>query len=434
LAENLQSDPRVIVLDAGRWAAVHGEKSFSQRMWYMSKTPYSVELFKEAALEIRSTVRALTGQTKKLIVLDLDDTLWGGVVGDLGWQNLRIGGHDPVGEAFKDFQLALQALKRKGVLLGIVSKNEESTALEAIGSHPEMALRKDDFAGWRINWQDKAQNIADLATELNLGLQSVVFIDDNPAERARVQEALPEVLVPDWPLNPMEYPLALEKLRCFDKAEVTAEDGQRSAMYVLERKRRAVRAEVGSLDQWLETLEVRVLVEGVNPANLERVTQLLNKTNQMNLSTRRLTRDELWDWTRQPENKMLAFRVADKFGDYGLVGIGSFSNQSEGAADAVLVDFILSCRAMGREVERAMMHVLLTAARAAGARFIRAEYLPTPKNQPCLAFLKNSELTERDKSNVFVWDLEQEYLKPSTVTLLSGANDHPSTVLEVLAH
>ena len=216
LAENLQDDRRIYVLDASRWLAVHGEKSFSQRMWYMSKTPYSVELLKEAALEIKAATRALTGRAKKLLVVDLDDTLWGGVVGDLGWESLRLGGHDPMGEAFKDFQLALKALKRRGVLLGIVSKNEEQTALEALRLHPEMVLREDDFAGWRINWQDKAQSIVELAAELNLGLQAVVFLDDNPVERARVREALPEVLVPELPANPMEFKAALQQLRCFD--------------------------------------------------------------------------------------------------------------------------------------------------------------------------------------------------------------------------
>jgi FkbH-like protein len=415
LVENLREDARVIVLDAARWVAVHGEKSFSPRLWYMSKTPYSVDLFKEAAAEIKAAMRALTGQAKKLIVVDLDDTLWGGIVGDVGWQEVRLGGHDAIGEALRDFQLALKSLQQRGILLGIVSKNEESTALEVIRSHPEMVLRLDDFAGWRINWRDKAENISELVSELNLGLQSVVFIDDNPVERDRVRKALGEVLVPDWPPTPLEYKTALQRLRCFDQPQISAEDRQRSGMYATERKRKEVFANVGSVDVWLQTLETRVVVEPVSRANLERVTQLLNKTNQMNLSTRRLTKEEIWDWAQQPENTFLVFRVVDKYGDYGLVGIGSLSLTA--GAEATVTDFILSCRVMGRKVEETMLHVLSTRAKSGGAAKLRACYLPTPKNQPCLRFLESAGLQRNGEDKPFILDLAQPYPKPAAISL-----------------
>src|SRR6266849_6754593 len=268
LAEALQDDSRIFVLDAARWVAIHGERSFSQRLWYMSKTPFGLEFLKTAAAEFKAAVRALTGQTKKLLLVDLDETLWGGVVGDVGWQNLRLGGHDAIGEAFRDFQLSLRALKTRGTLLGVVSKNEENTALEALRLHPEMALRPDDFAGWRINWQDKAQSMVDLAAELNLGRQSVVFLDDNPVERARVREALPEVLVPELPANPMEFKAALQQLRCFDTPVISSEDQTRTAMYVSERSRRVAQTQVSSLDQWLESLQIEVAAEPLHEANL----------------------------------------------------------------------------------------------------------------------------------------------------------------------
>jgi FkbH-like protein len=415
LVENLREDARVIVLDAARWVAVHGEKSFSPRLWYMSKTPYSVDLFKEAAAEIKAAMRALTGQAKKLIVVDLDDTLWGGIVGDVGWQEVRLGGHDAIGEAFRDFQLALKSLQQRGILLVIVSKNEESTALEAIRSHPEMVLRLDDFAGWRIDWRDKAENISELVSELNLGLQSVVFIDDNPVERDRVRKALGEVLVPDWPATPLEYKTALQRLRCFDQPQISTEDRQRSGMYATERKRKEVFANVGSVDAWLQTLETRVVVESVSRANLERVTQLLNKTNQMNLSTRRLMKEEIWDWAQQPENSFLVFRVVDKYGDYGLVGIGSLSLTA--GAEATVTDFILSCRVMGRKVEETMLHVLSTRAKSSGAARLRACYLPTSKNQPCLRFLESAGLQRGGDNKPFILDLAQPYPKPAAISL-----------------
>jgi FkbH-like protein len=432
LVEGLQNDSRIVVLDAARWVAVHGEKSFSQGLWYLSKTPFGVEFLKTAAADIKAAVRALTGETRKLLLVDLDETLWGGVVGDVGWQNIRLGGIDPIGEAFRDFQLALKALRRRGVVLGIVSKNEESTALEALRLHPEMVLRQDDFAGWRINWEDKAQNIVDLVSELNLGLQSTVFIDDSPAERARVREAFPEVLVPEWPSSPMDYTMALHHLRCFPARPVSLEDRLRTEMYVTERKRREVRARVCSLEQWLVSLDIRVEAEPLSEASLDRATQLFNKTNQMNLTTRRLTREELWNWSQEPGRQVLVFRASDRFGNYGLVGLAGISLQDGERQEAHLVDFILSCRAMGRKVEEAMLHVAMASAHAAGAKNLRAEYIPTSKNQPCLAFFENSGLAKIDGVTTYAWNAEHPYSKPPFVTLTVQANNSVLSGIEEL--
>src|SRR5262249_53417094 len=158
--------------------------------WYLGKIPFSNDVFKDAVSDVKTAIRGLSGQSKKLVILDLDDTLWGGIVGDIGWQDLVLGGHHPIGESLVDFQKELKALKNRGILLAVVSKNEESIALEAIRNHPEMVIKERDLVGWRINWNDKAANIADLVRELNIGLDSVVFVDDNPVERARVREAL----------------------------------------------------------------------------------------------------------------------------------------------------------------------------------------------------------------------------------------------------
>lgn len=419
LVENLRQDSRVVVLDAGRWVSVHGEQSFNARLWYMSKTPYSVDFFKEAAAEIKAALRALSGHGKKLILVDLDDTLWGGIVGDVGWQGLRLGGHDALGEAFRDFQLALKGLKQRGVLLGIISKNEESTALEAICSHPEMVLRLEDLAGWRINWHDKAQNISELVSELNLGLQSVVFLDDNPVERDRVRKALAEVVVPDWPATPLEYKLALQRLRWFDQPQISVEDRERTRTYVTERKRKESLSNLGSVEAWLPTLQTLVLVESVNDANLERVTQLLNKTNQMNLSTRRLTKTELFEWTQEERNMLLAFRVTDKYGDYGLVGIGGLD--LSGGVGVSATDFILSCRVMGRKIEETMLHVLSVLAKSRGAAELRLCYRPTAKNQPCLRFLDSAGLKRNEDGKTFILELTQLYPKPAMIALELGS-------------
>ena len=418
LVHNLAQARGIFVLDAARWLASVGKAAWSPRLWHMTKTPFANAVFAEAVAEIKAALAGLAGQSRKLLLLDLDDTLWGGILGDLGWEKLRLGGHDPIGEAFVEFQRALKALKERGVVLGIVSKNEESVALQAIRSHPDMQLHGDDFAGWRINWNDKARNIADLVEELNLGLQSVVFIDDNPVERDRVRQALPEVLVPEWPGDKMLYTQSLAQLRCFDLPAISQEDRARTQSYVADRARKDLAQSLESIDDWFRKLEIRISAEVLSQANLTRAAQLFNKTNQMNLSTRRLTAEQLWEWANRPGRRLWTVRVADKFGESGLVGIVSIDTAG---ADGELVDFILSCRVFGRRVEEAMTHIAASHARASGRKVLSARYKQTEKNKPTLTFLQRSGFVDRG-AGLYEWNLEREYPAPPLVALeLSGA-------------
>ena len=405
LAQNLSDIPSHVVLDAQKWIARVGQKALNPKLWYLGKIPFSNEVFIEAVRDIKAGLRGLTGAGRKLIILDLDDTLWGGVVGDMGWQNLVLGGHDPVGEALADFQKELKALKNRGILLAVVSKNEESVALEAIRRHPEMVLKEEDFAGWKINWQDKAQNIVELMTELKLGLDSAVFIDDNPVERARVREALPDIFVPDWPKEKMLYRQTLLTLDCFDSGFISGEDRERAKMYAAERQRTLRKGVVGSMDEWLKTLKTEVTVELLSDENLGRVTQLLNKTNQMNLTTRRMTASELAAWASGEGRRLFAFRVSDAFGDSGLVGILSTEIQQEALQ---VVDLILSCRVMGRGIENTMLAMAMQYGRDQGLREARMRYVATDKNKPCLDCLLSSQLT-RGPEYDFSWDLSKDY-------------------------
>lgn len=416
LAEQLSAAPNIYMLNAQRWIESAGKNAFNPRLWYMAKVAFGNNVFKEAVEDVKSALSGISGQAKKLIIVDLDDTLWGGIVGDAGWENLALGGHDALGESFVHFQQTLKAFTRRGIVLGIVSKNEESVALEAIESHPEMVLRKDDFAGWRINWNDKAQNIIDLVEELNLGLQSVVFIDDNPVERARVREMLPEVFVPDWPQEKMLYTQALLSLPGFDNPTFSAEDAERTRMYVTERQRTELKKQVVSLDDWLATLGVEVKIEPLNEANLARTAQLLNKTNQLNLSTRRLTEAELHDWAAQEGHQLWTFRVGDKFGEQGLTGILSVDVQG---SKAQVIDFILSCRVMGRKVEEAMVATAVDYARSLGLEEVYAVYLPTRKNKPCLDFWLRSGFDYREGENSFHWAADKAYPFPSQIRIES---------------
>jgi len=414
LAENLDTSPNTFLLDTQKWIDSSTE-AFIPKLWYMGKIAFGKDVFKEAAHDIKSAIRGLTGQTKKLILLDLDDTLWGGIVGDIGWENLTLGGHDYVGEAYADFQRALKALTNRGIILGIVSKNEESTALTALQKHPEMVLQPEDFAGWKINWKDKAQNISDLVSELHLGLQSVVFIDDNPFERARVRESLPEVYVPEWPEDATLYRSTLLSLRCFDTPSFSSEDRDRTKIYAAERHRNKLHKTVGSLEKWLNSLDIKVTVEELSNSNLQRTVQLLNKTNQMNLTTRRITEKELADWTADSKHKVWTFHVSDKFGDSGLVGIESLEiEETKGR----VVDFVLSCRVMGRKIEETMLFFVVNYVKSLDLPEVYANYVPTLKNKPCLDFWRNSDFRYSKKENLFTFSTHRNYRLPEFIELV----------------
>jgi FkbH-like protein len=417
LADDLRDSPAAFVLDAGRWIATSGARGWSQKLWYASKCPFTSSTIEQAAADIAAALDGIAGRARRLVILDLDDVLWGGVVGEVGWTDLVLGGHDHVGEAFVDFQRALKALAARGVQLAIVSKNEAATALEAIDRHPEMQLRRSDFAAWRIDWTDKAENVAGVLADLNLGPESAVFIDDSPSERARVAAAVPGILVPDWPADPARFREALNSLRCFDSPVSTAEDRARTSMYADERARRSALAEAGSLDDWLQSLDIVVTVEPLSDVNGERAAQLFNKTNQMNLATRRLSKAELAGWAAAPRHTLLTLRVRDRFGDYGLTGIVGVEYDG---ARARIVDFLLSCRVMGRRVEEAMLHVAAAHARAHHAATLSAEVVPTSRNAPCVEFFRRSGMAAV-ADGVFEWDLARPYDRPACVSIADHA-------------
>lgn len=414
LAERVAADPRVFVLDASRWLEAAGRYADNAKLWHLGKIPYGHEVFRAAAADLRAAYAGLRGQARKLVVLDLDDTLWGGIVGDVGWENLQLGGHDAVGEAFVAFQRELKALTRRGVILAVVSKNDEEVALTAIRNHPEMVLREEDLAGWRINWHDKADNVLQVVGDLNLGLQSVVFIDDNPAERARVAETFPEVLVPDWPADPLLYGKALRELTCFDAPALTGEDRERTGMYVADRQRRDLQERLGTPEDWLASLNLQVTLAPIAAENLPRAAQLLNKSNQLNLTTRRVSEAELAAWAAAPEVTTWTLRVADRFGDAGLTGVVTVQQ-----ADRQLrvVDFVLSCRVFGRRIEHLMLSLAVAEAQRRGCDTVVAEYLPTAKNKPTLEFLEASGMSS-GADRLFTWPTTNDYLPPSHLDVM----------------
>jgi FkbH-like protein len=275
-----------------------------------------------------------------------------------------------------------------------------------------MIIRPEVLAAYRVNWRDKAANIVEIAQELNLGLQSIVFLDDNPVERGRVRDALPEVFVPEWPSDPTRYPSALDRLRCFDTVHISAEDAERNAMYATERERTALRGRVSSIDEWLAGLGVTVRFELLGNGNLARAAQLMNKTNQMNLRTRRMSEPELLAWSKESGHEVWTVNVSDRFGGAGLTGIVSLSLEGDGAH---LADYVLSCRVMGRRVEETMLWAAKRRGGALGARRLVAVPQPTTKNKPCLDFFARSGLTAA--SDGYAQALESGEPPPAHVTV-----------------
>jgi FkbH-like protein len=372
--------PDLLVNDVAAAESEMGYRQwFDARLWLLTRCRMSNAAMKRLARNLSALVRAWKGQTRKCLALDLDNTLWGGIVGEDGPQGIVLAEEGP-GLAFTEFQEELAHLSRKGVILAICSKNNEEDALEALRSHPSMRLREDSFAARRINWQDKAQNLKELAAELNIGLDSFVFVDDNPAERSLVRMALPEVYVPDWPEDPGEYKAALLDLAAeyFCRVAVTAEDRERNAMYHAERGRVSLASAAGSLTDYYQSLQMRAQIALADSFSIPRIAQLTQKTNQFNLTTRRYTEADIRAFAGQPEAIVLSLHLRDRFSDQGIVGVMILRERKHKAwwIDTLL----LSCRVIGRGVENAFVGFAQQLLLARGAAEMIGEYLPSKKN------------------------------------------------------
>ena len=354
------------------------------RMWLAARLPWSDAVLRAMSQEYMRFIRPLKGLHKKCIVLDLDNTLWGGVIGEDGLAGIQLGSEAP-GSAYVAFQRELERLWRRGILLAISSKNNLDDALSVFEQHPDMVLKLSHFAAYRINWEPKEHNIREIARELNIGLDSLVFLDDNPVERAKVRDELPMVLTPELPTDPAHYRRALLELGVFDTLALTEEDRNRNKLYTEQQARQQYEATFssGSLDDYLAGLQMTVHIEPANNLTLPRIAQLTRKTNQFNLTTRRYTEAQI-DEMRARGSLVFGMSVSDRFGDNGLVGVAIVSPRSH---DVWEIDtFLMSCRVMGRDVETALLAALAQQVRERGARHLDGWYIPTAKNAPVKDF------------------------------------------------
>lgn len=366
-------------------SGMEGRRSFyDRRGHYWARQPFSERGVVALAEHVTAGIRALTIGPRKAVVLDLDNTLWGGVVGELGPQEIVLGG-GPDGEAYVAFQHHLKALSDRGVLLAVCSKNNPADAREPFATRPELVLTLDDFAAFDASWDPKVEGLRRIASSLNLGLDSLIFFDDNPAEREHVRLELPEVLVVDVPADPAEYVSALEATLAFETLELTAEDAQRRQFFNIESQRRKVAANAGSMEEYLRSLEMKGTLRALDASDLPRATQLIAKTNQFNLTTRRHAAHDVRAMLELPRSIAFTLRLSDRFGDHGLVAV--VLAVPDRSPDTLRVDTLLmSCRVIGRTAETLLVRHLVREARRLRYGTVRAEYIASTKNSQVSGF------------------------------------------------
>jgi len=376
--ERLAKDlPTLFIVDYESLVNRVGRDNWSdERMWYLAKMPLNGNALGHSATLFASYIKALKGLTKKCLVVDLDNTLWGGIIGEDGIDGIELG-TDGTGLAYRDFQNEILNLSKRGIILAVSSKNNQEEAFEALENHPDMVLRTKYFASMKIDWRDKAVHLREIADELNIGLDSFVFLDDSSFERSLIESQLPEVTVVNLPEDPSLYRRTLLQLDVFDTLTITEEDQKRGQLYREQTLRVKLSQNSSSLEEFYESLGMEAVVKTADSFAIPRIAQLTQKTNQFNLTTRRYTESEIQSISNTAEHDVYYLQLLDKFGDNGIVGVAVVeTKESTCTIDA----FLLSCRAMGRTVETAFLGHILEEAKKAGATRVCGKYFPTKKN------------------------------------------------------
>ena len=368
-------------------AQIGREAFFDNRLWYSVRFPFAAAAAREVSRRVVGLGAALKFPKAKVIVLDADNTLWGGIIGEDGIDGIALG-HEYPGNAYMAFQRRLLDFQQRGFILALCSKNNPADVDQVLNEHPHQILKPEQFASIRVNWEPKTDNLAALAEELNLGLDSFIFVDDSDHECALVRRELPEVEVIQTPARPVEVPFCLDQVSRLELLSLTAEDQKKTEMYAQERIRRQLRQNAersGSLEAYLASLEMVMTVGIDDPAPLKRLAQLTQKTNQFNLTTRRYDEPHMRRLIDASNWMVSYFSLKDVFGESGIVGLALFDLPEPAVAE--LDTFLMSCRVIGRKAESAFINVLLKRLAASGVREVLADYLPTPKNGLVTSFL-----------------------------------------------
>jgi FkbH-like protein len=387
--------PNLVLIDLGAIVRRHGEAALmSSTFWYAGRIRYTKQMFRILASTIQQALEAYASRSRKVLVLDLDNTLWGGIVGELGPVDVALS-EDGVGRCYRDFQRALKALARTGVLLAICSKNNPGDVDEVFDRNPMMILHRDDFASMRVNWQPKPENIVDIANALDLGLDSFVFIDDSPVERALVAQALPEVAVPEFPRRVEDLPswFAREIVpRFFGKHAISEEDRHKTAQYRANEVRHGLASKL-DLDAFLSELGIECTLHVDSTDHIARAAQMTQKTNQFNLTTRRYQIPDIKGFVDSKNHSVIMLDYKDRFGSEGAVGL-AILDLPAGRIDT----FLMSCRVIGRKVEDRIIDKAIDLFRSRGIDKVVGEFIPTRKNGLVTTFYENHGFTPTSES------------------------------------
>jgi FkbH-like protein len=394
--------------------------------WNLAKFAFAEDLIPLYAEHVARTIASIRGKSRKVLVLDLDNTVWGGVIGDDGLEGIQIAQGDARGEAHLAVQRMALDLRQRGVVLAVSSKNTDEVARIPFVKHPEMLLKLEHIAVFQANWNDKATNIQAIATELSVGLDAIVFLDDNPVERGLVRQLLPQVAVPELPEDPAYYARTLAAAGYFEAVTFAGEDLKRAAFYQDNAKRVSLQKQAGGVDAYLASLDMTITFQPFDAIGRARIVQLINKSNQYNLTTRRYTDPEVADAESNPEVFTLQVRLADIFGDNGMISVVICRPGASGVWE--IDTWLMSCRVLGRKVEHMVLREMLKHARTAGIYKLAGAYRPTERNKlvidhyPNLGFTKVAE----GETGVTCWELLVDGANPESAPMRVVSQGFPT--------
>ncbi|MCV0411894.1 HAD-IIIC family phosphatase [Nitrosarchaeum sp.] len=411
LEDKIRNLESVFIFNMNDFVIKYGEENvFNYQNYFFGDIKIALNFIPHLGNMLMSFIIAFLGISKKCIVLDLDDTLWGGIVGEDGFDGISLGPQPP-GNSFVEFQKYLKAMSERGIILSINSRNNVHDALNVIRNHPYMILKEEDFSCIVINWGDKVENLREISKKLNIGLDSMVFFDDDPVNREYVRNRLPDVQVPEMPSDPSDYCRVLLDMNEFSSYEITEEDLKRKEMYSQQQKRIELQQNSSNLDDFLNTLNLHVILKNADSYSIPRISQLTLKTNQFNLTTKRYQKSEIDAFSKSQNMLVGSAQVLDKFGDSGITGVYIIkkTNSKEWEIDS----FLLSCRVMGREIEKVMMEHIINLARKNNVEILKAKFIPTEKNEPIKSFLPACGFIKSGDS--WVYDIKQPFTSPTFV-------------------
>ena len=410
-----KSENSVYFYDLNGFVSRFGQNNvFDYRQYFFGDLKISLKYIPFLANDLLGFIKPILGLNKKCIVLDLDNTLWGGIVGEDGFNGIKLGQNDPIGKAFIEFQKYLLSLHERGIILAVNSRNNLEDAMQVIKEHPNMVLREKHFACLKINWNDKVTNLQEIAQELNIGIDSILFMDDDNVNRDFMREALPEVLTVELPNDPSSYAQTLMELNEFNVLKITYEDKERGKMYLQQRERIEFEKSSINFEEYLKQLGIKIHIKKADEFTIPRISQLTLKTNQFNLTTKRYQEEEIMRFSQDKKKIVGCARIEDKFGDYGITG--AFVVNKENPEEWVMDTFLLSCRVIGRGVEEGILDYIVNDAKKNNVKRLIGNFIPTKKNKPSESFLPNFGF--KKEGNRWIYSLENHSKKLSHLLVL----------------